>query len=164
MKIFQIAAIAGLLAALSVSNVQADFNQAARAKHGGPEKHQQSHKQDHQQYGHAQHSKQKSRHQTRRYDDRRGQRQVIILPPRQTLHTHVRQQRHHIGKGRALPQHVYIMRGKPLPPGWGKRLSREQSRHLPHYSGYEWRRAGSDMVLVTAATGLVQEILVNVLN
>ena len=72
--------------------------------------------------------------------------------------------RHHIGRGPALPPHVHIVRGKPLPPGWGKRLNVHQHRYVPHYHGYEWRRTGSDLVLVALATGIVHEILHDVLR
>lgn len=71
--------------------------------------------------------------------------------------------RHHIGYGPALPPHVQIVRGKPLPPGWG-RLNTHQHRYVPHYQGYEWRRAGGDLVLVALTTGIVHEILHNVLR
>ncbi|HLV17935.1 MAG TPA: anti-virulence regulator CigR family protein, partial [Pseudomonas sp.] len=60
--------------------------------------------------------------------------------------------------------HVHIVRGKPLPPGWGKRLNAHQRRYVPHYHGYEWRRTGSDLVLVALATGIVHEILHEVLR
>ena len=72
--------------------------------------------------------------------------------------------RHHIGYGPALPPHVHIVRGKPLPPGWGRRLNAHQHRHVPHYQGYEWRRAGGDLVLVALTTGIVHEILHDVLR
>jgi Ni/Co efflux regulator RcnB len=72
--------------------------------------------------------------------------------------------RHHIGYGPALPPHVHIMRGKPLPPGWGRRLNTHQHRYVPHYQGYEWRRAGGDLVLVALTTGIVHEILHDVLR
>src|SRR5690606_8693982 len=72
--------------------------------------------------------------------------------------------RHHIGIGPALPPHVHIVRGKPLPPGWGKRLNAHQLHYVPHYHGYEWRRTGSDLVLVALATGIVHEILHEVLR
>lgn len=72
--------------------------------------------------------------------------------------------RHHIGRGPALPPHVHIVRGKPLPPGWGRRLNAHQHRYVPHYHGYEWRRTGSDLVLVALATGIVYEILHDVLR
>ena len=72
--------------------------------------------------------------------------------------------RHHIGYGPALPPHVHIVRGKPLPPGWGRRLNTHQHRYVPYYQGYEWRRAGGDLVLVALATGIVYEILHEVLR
>jgi Ni/Co efflux regulator RcnB len=34
---------------------------------------------------------------------------------------------------------------------------------LPYYPGYEWRRAGGDVVLIAAATGIVYEVLQGVL-
>ena len=67
--------------------------------------------------------------------------------------------RHHIGYGPTPPPHVHIVRGKPLPPGWGRRLNAQQHRYVPHYQGYEWRRAGGDLVLVVLASGIVHEIL-----
>lgn len=81
-------------------------------------------------------------------------------PVRQSVH----EQRHLIGRGPALPSHVHIVKGKPLPPGYGKRLPAATLAHLPHYPGYEWRRVGSDMVLITISTGLVYEILAGVLD
>ena len=72
--------------------------------------------------------------------------------------------RHHIGSGSPLPHHVHIVRGKPLPMGWGKRLNAHQRRYVPQYHGYEWRRAGSDLVLMALATGIVHEILHGVLR
>lgn len=80
------------------------------------------------------------------------------------VHVHIHANRHHIGRGPALPPHVHIVRGKPLPPGWGKRLSAHQLHYVPHYHGYEWRRTGSDLVLVALATGIVHEILHEVLR
>ena len=82
----------------------------------------------------------------------------------QPVRLHIHQQRHLIGRGPELPRHVHVVRGRPLPPGWGQRLSRHQARHVPHYHGYEWRRTGSDMILVAVATGLVYEILHDVLR
>lgn len=87
-------------------------------------------------------------------------------PPRDfhPVHVQVHANRHYIGRGPALPPHVHIVRGKPLPPGWGRPLSHRQHRHVPRYHGYEWRRAGSDLVLVALATGIVHEILHEVLR
>ncbi|GAB3377051.1 hypothetical protein GCM10027514_13910 [Azotobacter armeniacus] len=79
---------------------------------------------------------------------------------RQSIHA----QRHHIGRGPALPAHVKIVKGRPLPPGWGHRLSTRQLHHLPHYHGYEWRRAGSNLLLVDSRNGIVHEVLHGVLD
>ncbi|TIH09456.1 anti-virulence regulator CigR family protein [Pseudomonas leptonychotis] len=57
-----------------------------------------------------------------------------------------------------------LARGKPLPPGIAKRLDNRLLGKLPHYDGYEWRQAGTDMVLVALASGLIYEILDHVLD
>ncbi|MGA4601390.1 RcnB family protein, partial [Ectopseudomonas hydrolytica] len=38
------------------------------------------------------------------------------------------------------------------------------SARLPYYEGYEWKQIGRDVVLVAIATGIVYEILRNVLD
>ncbi|MFN3579942.1 MAG: anti-virulence regulator CigR family protein [Pseudomonas sp.] len=103
------------------------------------------------------HSHQPSYHTARRHSSHRSP------PPIKTMRHHVHQKRHHIGRGDPRPTHVIIVKGKPIPHGWGKRLHHNQARHLPHYPGYEWRRVGRDMVLVVVATGIVYAILDNVL-
>ncbi len=57
-----------------------------------------------------------------------------------------------------------LARGQPLPPGIAKRFDTRLNERLPHYDGYEWRQAGTDVVLVTLATGLVYEVLHDVLH
>ena len=53
-----------------------------------------------------------------------------------------------------------LARGKPLPPGIAKRyLPGELVAQLPPRPGYEWVVAGTDVVLMAAATGLVVDIL-----
>lgn len=164
MKTSRIAVIAGLLIALLGAPAQAGSYQAAQAKHGGHDQSHQAHKHEHKKHRRAPQRKHISHQPPRRFEARQLHRHVVIVPPSRTLHRQVHQQRHLIGKGRGMPRHAHMVRGKHIPPGWSKRLSREQARHLPHYSGYEWHRSGSDMVLVTTATGLIHEILVNVLN
>ncbi|MDR0207595.1 MAG: anti-virulence regulator CigR family protein [Pseudomonas putida] len=68
--------------------------------------------------------------------------------------------------GAALPPGVRknLARGKPLPPGIAKKLDGRLIGRLPHYDGYEWRQAGTDLLLVTIATGLIYEVLTNVLD
>lgn|GEM_PF-198228 len=72
--------------------------------------------------------------------------------------------RHEIGRGANVPEHVKITKGAPLPKGYGKRLPKTTAARLPNYEGYEWRRIGSDMVLVAVTTGLVYAIFSGVLN
>ncbi len=71
-----------------------------------------------------------------------------------------------IGPAQSLPPGIRknLARGKPLPPGIAKRFDNRLLGQLPHYEGYEWRQAGTDVVLVALATGLIYEILQNVLD
>ena len=61
----------------------------------------------------------------------------------------------------ALPPGIQknLARGKPLPPGIAKKLDGRLVGRLPHYDGYEWQQAGTDLILVALATGLVYEVL-----
>lgn len=68
--------------------------------------------------------------------------------------------------GAALPPGIRknLARGKPLPPGIAKKLDGRLVGRLPHYDGYEWQQAGTDLLLVTIATGVIYEVLSNVLD
>lgn len=57
-----------------------------------------------------------------------------------------------------------LARGKPLPPGIAKKLDGRLVGRLPHYDGYEWQQAGTDLLLVTIATGVIYEVLHNILD
>ncbi|MCZ8401349.1 hypothetical protein HMPREF3069_21020 [Achromobacter xylosoxidans] len=58
-----------------------------------------------------------------------------------------------------------LARGKPLPPGIAKKLvPGPMLARLPTYPGYEWRVAGSDLVLVAIATAVVADVLLNVFD
>ncbi|KPB13420.1 anti-virulence regulator CigR family protein [Pseudomonas amygdali] len=81
-------------------------------------------------------------------------------PVRETFQQH----RDVIGRGQPLPPGVHIAKGRPLPPGYGKRLDSRSLQHLPHYDGYEWRRLGTDVVLIAVGSGIVYAILDGVLN
>jgi len=61
----------------------------------------------------------------------------------------------------ALPPGIQknLARGKPLPPGIAKKLDGRLVGRLPHYDGYEWQQAGTDLILVALATGLIYEVL-----
>lgn len=74
------------------------------------------------------------------------------------------ERRGQIGAGPAVPVNVQIRKGQPLPKGYGKRLDERALHGLPRYEGYEWRRIGSDVVLVTVATGIVYTVLQGVLQ
>ncbi|KPB70214.1 anti-virulence regulator CigR family protein [Pseudomonas cannabina] len=79
---------------------------------------------------------------------------------RQTFQQH----RDVIGRGQPLPPGVHIVKGKPLPRGYGKRLDSRSLQYLPRYEGYEWRRLGTDVVLIAVGSGIVYAILDGVLN
>lgn len=46
----------------------------------------------------------------------------------------------------------------------GQPLTSAQARHVPCYRGYEWRRAGNDLILISLASGVVFEVLHGVLG
>lgn len=81
-------------------------------------------------------------------------------PVRQTIQEH----RGDFGRGNPPPSNIHVMKGQPMPRGYGKRLDNRALAHLPHYEGYEWRRLGTDVVLIAIGTGVVYEILSGVLN
>ncbi|MBE7374164.1 anti-virulence regulator CigR family protein [Pseudomonas lopnurensis] len=87
-------------------------------------------------------------------------------PPKDfsSVHQAFHERRAQIGRGPAIPAGVNIQKGKPLPQGYGKRLDAKALNGLPSYQGYEWRRVGSDIVLVAVTTGIVYTILQGVLN
>jgi Ni/Co efflux regulator RcnB len=76
----------------------------------------------------------------------------------------IREHREIIGRGQPLPPNVHIVRGHPLPRGYGRRLDDRSLQYLPRYDGYEWRRLGPDIVLIAVGSGIVYEILEGVLN
>ena len=67
----------------------------------------------------------------------------------------------------ALPPGIRknLARGKPLPPGIAKKtVPGSLLSRLPAYPGYEWRVAGSDLVLIAVATDIVADILYDVFD
>ncbi|UTW07199.1 RcnB family protein [Pseudomonas benzenivorans] len=74
--------------------------------------------------------------------------------------------RHLLAPAGSLPPGIAknLARGKPLPPGIAKRFDPHLSSQLPRYDGYEWKQIGRDVVLVAIATGIVYEVLRNVLD
>jgi len=71
-----------------------------------------------------------------------------------------------LGPADTLPPGIRknLARGKPLPPGIARRLDNRLLGQLPHYDGYEWRQVGHDVVLFTLATGIIHEVLHNILD
>lgn len=58
-----------------------------------------------------------------------------------------------------------LMRGKPLPPGIAKKMvPHVLLADLPYYSGYEWRIAGTDLILVLLAKGWIVDILSDIFD
>lgn len=70
------------------------------------------------------------------------------------------------GQVDALPPGIRknLARGKPLPPGIAKKLNPDFARQLPYYQGYEWRQVGTDAALINITTGIVREIMRDVLR
>ncbi|AQZ96846.1 hypothetical protein BVH74_15020 [Halopseudomonas phragmitis] len=142
--------------------IQQASHNASQNRHHRQERNQRQHR-------HERHNQQR-RHQAvqqhRRSDHHyRAQRHVYHAPP--PVHV-IRQQvypkRHYISRGPVYHNNIIIVQGRPMPKGYGKRVSHYQVRHLPHYPGYEWRQVGRDLILVAITTGIVYAILDNVLN
>jgi Ni/Co efflux regulator RcnB len=127
-----------------------DEQQGRAAQHGGKAVHSQPHNP-----GNVQSTPQKS-----------SAKSHAQQPPRDfaPVHQAFREHRGQIGRGGPLPAGIKIQKGKPLPHGYGKRLDARALKGLPHYPGYEWRRVGSDIVLITVTSGIVYTILQGVLD
>ncbi len=53
-----------------------------------------------------------------------------------------------------------LARGKPLPPGIARKSAPSALLgRLPRHPGYEWRMAGTDLVLVQIGTAIVADVL-----
>lgn len=71
-----------------------------------------------------------------------------------------------LGSSRSLPPGIAnnLARGKPLPPGIARNFDAGVLGQLPRYEGYEWKQVGTDVVLVAIATGMIYEVLRNILD
>ncbi|WP_150303440.1 hypothetical protein [Pseudomonas saliphila] len=62
-----------------------------------------------------------------------------------------------------LPSSTKIAKGEELPANTGRDVNPRLLAKLPNYSGYEWREAGSDLVLVRSAdmtiVGMVSDVV-----
>ena len=53
-----------------------------------------------------------------------------------------------------------MARGKPMPPGIQKtRMPESFINELHRHNGYEWQKAGADMVLVASGSLVISDIL-----
>ncbi|MFV0284497.1 MAG: anti-virulence regulator CigR family protein [Castellaniella sp.] len=71
------------------------------------------------------------------------------------------------GRYASLPPGIRknLARGKPLPPGIAKKVvPGALLGRLPRHEGYEWRMAGSDLILIFIATAVVADVLYDVFD
>lgn len=75
-------------------------------------------------------------------------------------------QEHPVAYASDLPPGIQkrLARGKPLPPGIAKRFPNELSGRMPPRPGYGYRTVGADVVLVEIATGVVVDLIKDVLR
>ena len=57
-----------------------------------------------------------------------------------------------------------VARGKPLPPGIAKRFPDGLRSQLPHRAGYDYRVVGADVLLVEIATGVIVDVVKDILR
>lgn len=57
-----------------------------------------------------------------------------------------------------------LERGKPLPPGIAKTFDERVRRDLPDYENHEWRRVGTDAVLVDLTNDIIREVIRDVVR
>lgn len=75
-------------------------------------------------------------------------------------------QQHPVAYSNDLPPGIQkkLARGKPLPPGIAKRFPNELSGRMPPRPGYGYRVVGSDVLLVEVATGVIVDLIKDVLR
>src|SRR5690606_12189571 len=72
---------------------------------------------------------------------------------------------HNVTGYKPLPPGIrkYLARGKPIPPGIARQsVPGSLLAALPHHEGYEWRRSGTDLILVSIASAVIAEVLIDV--
>lgn len=76
-------------------------------------------------------------------------------------------QRYQMTGQTALPSGIRknLAKGKPLPPGIAKKSAPPAMiAELPQHQGYEWQVVGTDLILVSIATAVIADVLVDVLH
>jgi Ni/Co efflux regulator RcnB len=67
----------------------------------------------------------------------------------------------------ALPPGIRknLAKGKPLPPGIAKKSApAAMIAELPQHQGYEWQVVGTDLILISIATAVIADVLVDVFH
>jgi len=57
-----------------------------------------------------------------------------------------------------------LARGKPLPPGIAKKMPGGLHSQLPMRAGYDYRTVGADVLLVEVATGVIVDVVKDILR
>lgn len=141
--------------------VQAAPGQPDDQRQGGQQQDRpEQHEQQRNEHGNPQGDGQQRPQQQAREHQNGGRPPQDFAPIRQTIQDH----RDSFGHGNPLPPNVRAEKGRPLPHGYGKRLDSRALAQLPRYPGYEWRRLGNDVVLISIGSGIVYEIMSGVLN
>lgn len=104
-----------------------------------------------------------------RHDDRDGVALAIELVHAAITAPEARRlaERHGATGYKPLPPGIRknLARGKPMPPGIAKtRAPGAMLGDLPRHDGYEWRVAGTDLLLVQLGTAVVAEVLLDVFD
>ncbi|HLO77510.1 MAG TPA: anti-virulence regulator CigR family protein [Magnetospirillum sp.] len=104
-------------------------------------------------------------------DDQRGQRDmgdvlvgaVITAAERALIGDYYRS---HAVPVDSLPPGIRkkVARGKPLPPGIAKRFPDDLRATLPPRPGYDYRVVGADVLLVEIATGVIVDVVKDILR
>jgi len=104
------------------------------------------------------------------YRDREGYRDEARRPMiderevREIFHSR-REYLHHDDRDSLPPGiRMNLERGKPLPPGIARNFDERVRRDLPYYEGYEWRRVGTDAVLVDRTDDIIHEVIHDILR
>lgn len=141
----------GVLMLSATPLLQANADQHDDHDHGGPQQGQ---------YDNHGNNNRGDDHRGQQDNHRGGPPPRDFGPVRQTI----RDNHNYFVRGAPPPPGIHLERGRPLPRGYyGERLDNRALNRLPYYQGYEWRRAGGDIVLIAVGTGIVYEILEGVL-
>lgn len=91
---------------------------------------------------------------------------VIISAVERSLIRDYFQQHPGVHSGDSLPPGIRkkIARGKPMPPGIAKKMPGDLHGRLSPRPGYDYRMVGNDVLLVEVATGVIVDLLKDVLR